>query len=374
MLANPQEYNLVQTLSGHTAPVLSLVFTKNGRFVLSTSQDKSVRLWNPHEAVHIKTYTGPHNYEVNDAAVSDDNARFVSCGGDKDFFLWDVTSGQVIRKFVGHERKVNALAFSPNQEVVLSASHDKAVRIWDMRARSRGSIQALTEATDSVLCLSAQGDEIVTGSADGCVRQYDVRKGQMVVDSLLQPVGSVSFSNDGECILVSTLDHSIRLLEHGSGQQLAHYHGHKNSKYKIRSTLDPADCVAVSGSEDNCICMWDLVDANLVCSLTGHTGPVLSVRFFEGTLVSAGADSTVRVWKAPSGPSATADFDTAGQLGIPAAFGAPSKKVGHAHGAAEDGATRAAGGAARRRPEQPRRQGDRGRGHQKGGKRRRSRS
>lgn len=31
-----------------------------------------------------------------------DNGRFASVGGDKYLYLWDVTTGKILRKFVGH--------------------------------------------------------------------------------------------------------------------------------------------------------------------------------------------------------------------------------------------------------------------------------
>jgi WD40 repeat protein len=40
----------------------------NGNYCLSCGQDKSIKLWNPHKGVLIKTYTG-HGYEVLDVAV-----------------------------------------------------------------------------------------------------------------------------------------------------------------------------------------------------------------------------------------------------------------------------------------------------------------
>ena len=58
----------------------------------------------------MQTY-GAHGYEVLDIAVSDDNARFVSVGGDKTVFLWDVTSARTLRRWSGHVGRVNACAF-----------------------------------------------------------------------------------------------------------------------------------------------------------------------------------------------------------------------------------------------------------------------
>lgn len=45
-------------------------------------QDRNIILWNPRSGVRVKTYVG-HGYDVRDASVSSDNAKFASCGGDK---------------------------------------------------------------------------------------------------------------------------------------------------------------------------------------------------------------------------------------------------------------------------------------------------
>jgi len=293
----PPRQTLQHTLEGHASSVLSVSWTKNGRYLLSASQDKSLRLWNPHSGVHVKTYKGPHNSEVCDVAIAEDNSKFVSCGGDKQFFLWDVTTAQVIRKFVGHDRKVNAVCYGPNEEVVLSASHDKTVRIWDLKTRSRAPIQVLSDATDSMLCVLVAGDEIITGSVDGGLRRYDVRKGQCIIDQLLQPIGSISLSNDRQCILVSTLDDSIRLLERETGNQLALYKGHTNKRFKVQSSLDPTDSYVVSGSEDNRVFFWDLVEGSILGSFKEHDGPVLCTAFCESTMVTAATDGMIKVWK-----------------------------------------------------------------------------
>eukprot|EP00927_Polykrikos_kofoidii_P057562 TRINITY_DN51702_c0_g1_i1.p1 TRINITY_DN51702_c0_g1~~TRINITY_DN51702_c0_g1_i1.p1 ORF type:complete len:411 (-),score=47.07 TRINITY_DN51702_c0_g1_i1:10-1212(-) len=283
-------------LEGHTGGVLALAATQNGRYLISASQDKTLRLWNPHSGTHIKTFNGPHNYEINDVIVTDDNSKFISCGGDKHFFQWDVTTAQVIRKFVGHDRKVNALAYGPGQDVVMSASHDKSVRVWDLRSRDRGSIQALTDATDSVLCVTVAGDEITTGSTDGGLRRYDVRKGQLVTDQFSQPIGSISYSKDKQCMLVSTLDHNIRLIDMEGGSELCCYKGHANQRFKVQSTLDPSDAYVVSGSEDHRVFLWDIEQSTNIGSLSGHEGPVFCARFFDETLVTASADGSIRVW------------------------------------------------------------------------------
>lgn len=57
-------------------------------------------------------------------------------------------------------------------------------------------------------------------SVDGKVRNYDIRMGKLQADCIGQPVTSVSFTRDGQCVLASTLDDTIRLLDKDTGELL----------------------------------------------------------------------------------------------------------------------------------------------------------
>jgi len=287
-------------LKGHSGTVLTVKFNVEGNYCLSGGQDKIIRLWNPHKAICIKTYPG-HGYEVTDIAVSMDNSRFASCGGDRSPFLWDVSTGRVIRKFRGHESTVNCVRFNKVQEentTLVSASYDRSVRIWDLKSNSIDPIQTLSEAKDSVTSLFLTDYEIISGSVDGKIRNYDIRAGILRVDVVNQPITSINLSHDGNCILVGCLNNSVRLIDKSSGELLSTYLGHKNTTYKIDSCLSNDDAYVISGSEDNNIYIWDLVEATSVLTLKGHFGPVCGLAYHptENMLLSSSADGTVRLW------------------------------------------------------------------------------
>jgi mitogen-activated protein kinase organizer 1 len=96
---------------GHQGSVLALKFSSDGSYCVSGGSDKTLRLWNPHKSLLIKTYTG-HGWEIYDLTISTDNARIASCGGDRLVFLWDVSTGRVIRKFQGHTSRVNCVQWN----------------------------------------------------------------------------------------------------------------------------------------------------------------------------------------------------------------------------------------------------------------------
>ena len=49
-----------------------------------------------------------------------DNAKFVSSGGDRSVFLWDVSTGNTIRRISAHLAKINVVEFNTDASVVAS--------------------------------------------------------------------------------------------------------------------------------------------------------------------------------------------------------------------------------------------------------------
>ncbi|KAI8844768.1 WD40-repeat-containing domain protein [Chytridium lagenaria] len=259
--------------------------------------DKLIKLWNPKSGLCIKTYSG-HGWEVLDIDVTKDNSRYASVGGDRSVLLWDVGTGNVIRRFSGHGARVNAVAFNADATVLVSGSYDATVRCWDLRAQSHLPIQIMSEAKDSVSSIKISEHEILAGSVDGKLRNYDIRAGQCYVDDVKSPITCASLSNDKNCILVSTLDDTVRLLDKENGEVLAEYKGHKNKDYKVTSTLSNDDAYVISGSEDGRICFWDLVDGTLLKTLAPHDRLVTTVAYHptKDDMVSASKDGTAKVF------------------------------------------------------------------------------
>ena len=64
-----------------------------------------------------------------------------SGSADKTVNLWDVTTGNVMRKWRGHVGKVTCIAFNEESTVVLSGSIDGSIRAWDVKSHKKDSIQ-----------------------------------------------------------------------------------------------------------------------------------------------------------------------------------------------------------------------------------------
>lgn len=218
-----------------------------------------------------QVYSG-HGYEVLDVRGSCDNSQLVSCGGDKTVTLWDVTSGNWTRKWRGHQAAVNCCMFNEDSSVVVSGSVDTMVKVWDCRSHTKDPVQNLEESKDSVTCLDVTDHEILVGSADRRTRLYDLRAGRLNTDYVGGVVGSLSFTRDGQCVLVSAVGNSVKLFDKSTGELLSEYQGHRSKEYRLDCCLDHSDKFVMSGSEAGEVVVWSLVEGGLVARLDHGPG------------------------------------------------------------------------------------------------------
>lgn len=113
---------------------------------------------------------------------------------DKTIILWDVGSGQALRKFRGHLGTVNCVKFNEESTVAVSGSVDTSIRCWDCRSKKAEAFQIMQEAKDSVSSVQVTDHEILTGSLDGQIRRYDIRNGEMVADEMARKFSSYFLS------------------------------------------------------------------------------------------------------------------------------------------------------------------------------------
>ncbi|XP_054716061.1 WD repeat domain-containing protein 83-like [Uloborus diversus] len=289
---------LNKQLSCKQGAVRAVRFNVDGNYCLTAGSDKSVKLWNPHKSVLLHTYMG-HGYEVLDVQASCDSAHIASGGMDKSVFYWDVSTGQIVRKFRGHAGYVNAVKFNEQSTIILSASIDNSVCAWDCRSKSREPAQIMRDAKDSVTSISVSDHEILTASLDHCIRCYDLRTGKLHTDDLGCSLNCVTFTKDGQCILVSCLDNTLRLMDKSSGEILSEYEGHKNESYRIESCLNDTDTHVVSGSEDGKVYFWDLIEGTVAEKLNHQGHKVVHSISFHPTkpILLTAAEANIYLWK-----------------------------------------------------------------------------
>ena len=122
----------VKTLTGHTHFVRSVVYSPDGRYIVSGSLDETIRIWDASTQLQIgKPLTG-HTNSVRSVAYSPDGRHIVSGSGDNTIRIWDVlTQRQIGNPLTGHTNSVTSVAYSPDGQHIVSGSADRTIRIWN---------------------------------------------------------------------------------------------------------------------------------------------------------------------------------------------------------------------------------------------------
>ncbi|XP_050306588.1 WD repeat domain-containing protein 83 isoform X5 [Anthonomus grandis grandis] len=252
----------INSIDCNQGAVRAVRFNVDGSYCLTCGSDKKLKLWNPYRKLLLKTYGG-HGNEVLDAAGSCDSSQIISCSSDKSIIVWDVSTGQPIRRLRGHISTVSCVKYNEESTVAISGGLDNFVMCWDLRSRSQVPFQTIKDAKDCISSIKVSDHEILTGSVDCCVRRYDIRNGRCDTDFVGSAITSVSFSNDGQCILVSSADNVVRLLDKNGGELLGEYKGHKINNLNIESDIITNDSYILSGSASGELWCWDLVSAEV---------------------------------------------------------------------------------------------------------------
>jgi len=135
---------------------------------------------------------------------------------------------------------------------------------------SRGNqkeIQSLDESTDTITSLAVTNHSILVGSADGWTRLYDLRQGSLSKNCMNEAVTCVAISRDMASHLVSVADGTVKLMDKESGELLACYKGHTESRfkdYKIEVAFDFSDRFVLGASPLGSLFVWDLISEKVL--------------------------------------------------------------------------------------------------------------
>ena len=161
--------------NGHTGTVLRAIFSPDGRYILSCSQDNTIRQWDVEQEGKLKRIFEGHRDSVLGISFHKDGARFCSCSHDKSVRIWSLRSGACERVLSGHTNIVYHCCFSPEERGarVLSCGHDRKLILWDARTAQHFSIKN-TEHRSWVLCcgFSPDGRRVFSASGDHTVKVW----------------------------------------------------------------------------------------------------------------------------------------------------------------------------------------------------------
>jgi WD40 repeat protein len=218
-------------------------------------------------------------------------------------YLWDLQSGDEIRRYEGHTDTVTAVRFLPDEQHMMSASWDGTARLWSLDGDEPGRVLFRHDARILSLDISPDGTRGLTASSDRTVRLWDIATSRELVrfEGHTGDVNSAVFSPDGRTVASASSDMTVRLWDVLSGDEIRRFNGHTGSVAGV--AFSPDGTMLLTTAWDGTARLWNVSTGQEVRQLIGHNGAVFGPSFSPDGLyaLTGSADTTVRLWDVSSG-------------------------------------------------------------------------
>ena len=177
-LRKPDQVQDLPSINKHLQAVQCINVTPNNRWVISGSDDNSIRVWDIESGKCLHTLVAHHGERrssrgISRMALTSDGRRVISAdNGEGTIRVWNLENGQCEHTLVG--RGKNRLAFSQKGRWLISGSNDKALRVWDLKNGQNVALYVAQSPIDSI-AISACGESICIGTENGEVIILDTK-------------------------------------------------------------------------------------------------------------------------------------------------------------------------------------------------------
>lgn len=280
-----------------------MTFTPDGRRILTTSHDRTVKIWDAAPLLEppILATSGDAFLSV---AVSPDGGRIAVGDFTGQLRILSIPHGEEVTHSDAHRGRLWALAFHHARTQLASGGADGLVRIWE--PSSETPVVTLHAAGAGVQSLAwSPGDNwLATGHGDGTVRVWDLATRQVIrsIDAHDGPVLSVTFNLKGTNLVTAGAEIGVRIWDARTGR---HIRDLPTGAHGNVAALSPTGRFVAAGTDEREIWVWDSETGQQLWKAKGHLNQVQALAFLpdERRLVSCGYNNLIMMWDVATGES-----------------------------------------------------------------------
>jgi WD40 repeat protein/DNA-binding SARP family transcriptional activator len=245
---------VVRELSGHDEELAFVSFSPDGRWLAASSDLAfAAPVWDVRTGELVTTLTG-HEDTVHALGFSPDGRRVATASWDGTARIWETETGVERGRLDGDGPGILAAVFTPDGDRILTGDDRGTVAIWDSSTLERERDLGHHDLAVEAIVFGPEG-EVVTASADGTVRGWDLRTGAvtMRLGGQEAAVEDVDVSSDGQLFATAASDGTVKLWDAPEGRPLVTFHGHQLKVTGVE--FSPDDRFLASASPDGTVAL-----------------------------------------------------------------------------------------------------------------------
>lgn len=242
--------NAILTFEGHTNNITGVAFHCEGKWMVTSSEDGTVKIWETRSGSVQRSYN--HGSPVNDVVIHPNQGEIISCDRGGSVRIWDLAENNCSHQLIPEEDvAVSSVTVASDGSTLCAGNNNGNIFVWHLEQhREKTTLIPITHFKAhgqyiTRVLLSPDVKHLATCSADHTAKIWEVKDlDKMIPKPGSEPAAPVpfklestltghqrwvwdcAFSADSAYLVTACSDHYARLWELHSESIIRQYNGH----------------------------------------------------------------------------------------------------------------------------------------------------
>lgn len=268
-------------------PILHMDISLDSTFLLLACEDNSVHVRALTTGTDVHCLKGhSHGSVITYLRFAEDNCRCILGTGDGRLYIYDIHSARLIQSLSAHTEMITSILPQPNDHFLFTCGGNKII-IWNFLTKKMDK--------DSIPVADTLDKE------NQRPRSRPSSRKKKKVDNHREPITCVAVSRDGSLAVTGSRDCLVKIWQLSTGETHTTMEGHSGPVTCV--DFAPNGLFAVSGSEDKSLRVWGLTLGLIVSTFTEHMKSIVAVKVTADSrrILSVDNMGVHMLWQADNG-------------------------------------------------------------------------
>ncbi len=292
----------LRSIFAHEVAIQRATFAKDDNFLVSSSIDGSIRIWDI--GVHQKMLSRPFfggKERIYNMAINDDKQFIATGDNDGVVRVFNADTGELVKEWHNPENIIiTHVVFVPDSDNLLVSGVNQ-LKLISLTGDDEKSYQ-YSSSSDEPHIFFVSNDKLIRTSNAGVIEIYNLNNEKVVLkfDNDRTQTHAIDVNDAKNIIAVGGFEASIDLWNLNTESLQSSFKAHD---YSVRAVIFDLNNMLITAGTDGVIKYWDTDNQKLIREYSGHTARIrtLALSPDKQYIASGGEDTKVKIWNKMTG-------------------------------------------------------------------------